>query len=68
MDDERGLFDLWYKAKSHGASVDGRECLDLVLGVIYNAECPYKWITKREKQTMERVRDALRHRPLSDER
>lgn len=65
---KNGLFDLWYKAKSHGASVDGRECLDLVLGVIYNAERPYKWITKREKQTMERVRDALRHQPLSDER
>lgn len=54
-----GLFDLWSKAKSNGASVDGRECLKLVLGVIYNTERPYKWITKREKQTMERVKNAL---------
>lgn len=56
---KKGLFDLWSKAKSTGTLVDGREYLDLVLGVIYNAERPYKWITKREKQAMERVRDAL---------
>ena len=54
-----GLFDLWSKAKSNGASVDGRECLKIVLGVVYNTERPYKWITKREKQTMERVKNAL---------
>ncbi len=56
---KKGLFDLWSKAKSNGASVDGRECLDLILGVIYNTERPYKWITKREKQTMERVKNTL---------
>ena len=56
---KKGLFDLWYKAKSNGSLVDGREYLDLVLDVIYNADRPYKWITKREKQTMERVKNAL---------
>lgn len=56
---KKELFDLWYEATCAGVSLNGSECLDAVLDVIYNDERPYKWMTKRGKQAMERVRDAL---------
>ena len=54
-----GLFNLWYDAKSNGGAIDEQKCLDVVLDVIYNDIHPYRWLTKREKQTMESVRNAL---------
>lgn len=53
------LFDLWYDTKNDGGAIDGQKCLDVVLDVIYNDTHPYIWLTKRERQTMESVRNSL---------